>query len=346
MSAFLERYLPLSERRTALWLALGGAGVGVLATALGQLVMDNMPVGAIDGGISLGGAYAVQALAEFALVTAVVAALIRFARAPRSIALFIVLAETLAVVVAVLGLLFTLVSTLGGSADGSGAEATLAVLSFGLLVPIAVALGAVAGAWVASTVSLARIKDAGFSGDEDQSAGLRRKPEPMGLRYLGWDGRPLSGDALIATALVATSAIPALVAVLGSGAFELAVPSDATEGVYWLFGAVVFGAHALAWIPSAWLVVRRTGVASAWLMSLVMLMEAGPWTVRILFDSGPSVLPSMLATTVVPAVAIVAAALLGTALALRRQAATLDALDPQDPDATNAPADTAGGTDG
>lgn len=346
MSRLLDRYLPPDERPTALWLVLGGTGVVIVATTLGQLVMENMPVGAIEGGIPLGGAYVVQALAEFALVTVVIAALIRFARAPRSIALFIVLAETLAFLVAALGLLFTVVSTSGGSADGSGAEATLAVLSFSLLLPVARVVGAVAGAWVASTVSLARIKDAGFSGDEEQGTGLRRKPEPMGLRFMGWDGPPLTGDALIATALVAASALPALVAVLGSGVFELAVPIDATEGAYVLFGAIVFGAHVLAWIPSAWIVVRRSGVVSVWLMSLAMLMEAGPWTVRIVVDSGLSVFPNVLATTVAPAVAVVGAALLGTALALRRQPATLETSDPQDPDATRASADTAGGTDG
>jgi len=348
MRAFLERYLPPRERNTALWLVLGGAGVSALAGGLGQMVMAAMPVGidAADGGIPLGGAYAVQALAEFALVTVVVAALIRFGRAPRALALFIVLAETLALVIGAMRLLISLVLTLGGSPDGAAAEATLTALSFGLLLPIALVLGAGAGAWVASTVSLARIKDAGFSGDEDQSAGLRRRPESLGLRFMGWEGRPPSGDALIAIALVATAVIPALVGLLGSSAFELAVPKDATEGTFLLFGALAFGAQALAWVPSAWIVVRRTGVASAWLMSLVMLIESVPWTIGILVDSGPSVFPGLLASTVVPAAGVVGAALLGTALALGRQPATLDASDPQDPDATNAPADTAGGSDG
>jgi hypothetical protein len=138
--------------------------------------------------------------------------------------------------------------------------------------------------------------------------------------------------------------IPALATLLGGVVFAMIGGVD--ENTALVIGIALTAVAGLMWFPSTWLVVRRSSVASAWLMSLETLIMTALWLVYIAVQSGAQGVLPMLGTSAASAIVPVVAALLGAALALRRQPATLDASDPQDPDATSASADTAGGTDG
>ena len=95
MSRFLDRFLPRTERRTALWLAFGGAGVRWVAGTVGGLAREQMRSIVLEDPLPTSSVYAVVALVEFAAVALVVATLIRFARAPKAIALYVALGARL-----------------------------------------------------------------------------------------------------------------------------------------------------------------------------------------------------------------------------------------------------------
>ncbi|PKQ15763.1 MAG: hypothetical protein CVT67_07860 [Actinobacteria bacterium HGW-Actinobacteria-7] len=333
MRAFVERFLPVGERRTALWLALGGTAVMWTVAEFGFQVMERMPVYEAENAVPLVVAYAVQALAQFAAVALLLAVLIRVARAPRALALFVSLGAVVAVVLEFINLVGNPVAEVLGSA---GAE-------------LGTALGAVVGAWVASTVTLARMADTGFSGDDEESgAGLKRKPGSRGWGFIGWEGRPLTGDALLVVAFVALAIIPALV----TAALNVAVgfipmeaePSILADALMTYGGPLVVF---IAWFFSAKLVSQRTGVVSLWtaaLGSVLVYVLMGLWYgVPILGESLSGGLVELAGS--MSALGVPAAALLGTALALRTKPATLSASGQQDP-GTRPSDDTAGGTDG
>jgi len=317
MRAFLAKYLPVSERKTALWLVVGGTLIVLLASDLGRRVMSEMTASAMPAGAG----YAVQGLTEFALVTILVAGLIRFAGAPRVIALYLLLGQLVSVGVAVMGVPAVLVSA---SRESGGDSGMLWSLAASAALSLSIGLGAIAGAWVASTVSLARIQDEGFSGDDPDGDGLHRKPASSGWRFMGWEGRPLAGSALVAVALVAATVIPSAANVL-SGLVSALVPSQMPDGS--LSGTTVVMWQiigTLSWPLSTWLVTARLGVASAWVAAVATLLASLVYAVEATFGGGVATLVYSLAVSVAPHVITVAAALLGTALALRREPATLD----------------------
>lgn len=337
MRAFLERFLPRAERRAALWLVVGGTAVMWMARRLGNLVFDQMMVVRDAPPVPLDAALLVQALSAFALVAILVALLIRLGHAPKTLALYLFLVGLFD---AVIGLVFVPLDYL--QLASFGARLTSAHFSASL-VAFAIGLGALAGAWIAVTVTMARIRDAGFSGDDsEEGEGLKRKPSSDGLTFIGWSGRPMRGDARLAVALVFVGVIPnAAFAAYGSGTAVLSrYLEDGASFTTIAVGGLLLAA--VTWFFSARAVVLRAGVVSAWLVALapiVPLVIRGFGPISQLGDS--EVLRGLVVTAIWNVVAV-AAALLGTASALRAKPATLSSPDQQDPGAS-APDDTAGG---
>ncbi len=320
MRKFFNRFLPADERHSALWLGLGGSAVTWAVAEFGFQVMDRLPIYDQDSTMSMGVAFAIQALAQFALVTLLVAVLIRAARAPKVLALFIALG-----------------ALVGGSmefvnlVDGSFYEVVGAAS-----VSLGTVFGALIGAWLASTVTLARMTDSGFSGDDSEEGdGLKRKPAFRGWGFMGLEGRPLEGAALLAVAFVLVTVIPALVtAALNVGVSF--IPMEEEPGLVddlLTYGGplVVFA----AWFFSAKLISRRTGVVTLWMSALGSVLYyvvtglwfAVPFLGESLIDGSLEIASSL------SALGVPAAALLGTAVALRVKPATLSAPDQQDPGA-------------
>lgn len=340
MRAFLARYLPAPERRSALWLALGGAAVAWSAVEVADAVWSQWPSSGTGADTAL---YAVQAFAAFALVTLLVAVMIRVARAPRALALYIVLGAVLDSAIRIIGLPGDLLAGSMFMTGGTPNDALLGV-AVSILTFMAVGAGAVSGAWVAQTVSLARIRDEGFSGDDSEDGvGLKRRPGSRGWGFVGWTGRPIEGDMLLAVAFVAVGVIPSLVGVIFS-LILLPLTQRLDEQSVSLIGSA--GSTLLlvvAWYFSARLVTLRTGVVSLWavpvaglLMSLVLASQSafqGLGGLDFLASAGLGLLGAGLAA---------AAALLGTAHASRKKPATLSEPDQQDPNARSFD-DTAGG---
>ena len=350
MSRFLDRFLPRTERRTALWLAFGGAGVGWVASTVGGLAMEQMRSIALEDPLPTSSAYAVAALVEFAAVALVIAALIRFARAPEALALYVALGALLDTVLSVIGLPAAFLGARSAAAAGfAPADGVWATSAAAVLSHLGVGFGALAGAWIAATVSLARIRDTGFSGDGPDGRGLRSKPAGVGWSFVGWEGRPLARDALLAVAFVAASAAVGLVAValglassLIPGRFE---GGFAANAMLVLFTTTI----ALSWLFAARAVTLRTRVVSLWLVPLGAVLSYAWFVVENVaafgFTDPADLLPVYVVNLFAPVVTTLAA-LAGVELAIRREPATLSPNDPQDPDAEAASADTAGGTDG
>jgi len=348
MRAFFGKYLPVAERRTALWLVLAGTAVGWAASTFGSEVMTRLPVGTDVAEVPIGFAYVIQAFAEFSLVAIAVALLIRFARAPQAIVLYVLLGESLSLALGVLnvpaGMIAAAQSSVVGNSSPFERLATSSIQS------LAVGLGAVAGAWVASTVSLARIRDVGFSGDETDGEGLQRRPAARGWHFIGWEGRPLTGDALVAMALVAVGVLPSAALSLISLVIAL-VPGDPLQGgissMAFTFMSI---AAALAWPLSVWLITTRTGVVSAWTAALAGVLTSTAFVVQWALQSAPMMevgfLIEALRDNILSSLITVLAALGGAALALRRKPATLagERHDSGAPDERSE--DTAGGFDG
>lgn len=329
MKALLARLAPAEERRTALWLAFGGSLLTVMSTVLGSAVLSQMPAGTSQ--VPGGGAYTVQALSEFALVTLLVATAIRFLRAPKALAFYLLLSQLLAAASAVLSLPADILSAARAEIDSVAVAGTVSPVFSTLstvLVALGVGLGAVAGAWAASTVSMARIQDEGFSGDEPDGVGLSRHPRPRTPAFMGWTGRPVRGDALIATALVSVAVLPSVMtAVIGVlepllGGFS----SNVLQVVVW---TVLVGA---AWFFSAWFVTRRLGVASTWMRSLGGLLGTLVYLVYYAISAGSAGIlwGTGMLTTLVPAAILLIATVAGSWLALRGRPATLSAPDRRD----------------
>lgn len=328
MKAFFDRFLPAEERATALWLALGGSVLMAVATLFGSEVMAQLPVNVAENPMPASIATIVKALSEFALVALAIALLIRFARAPRVLALYVLLASLLASAISVLEIPGSLVALSQqqielGSIGSPGHPVTEALSS--VLVWLGVGLGAVAGAWIASTVTLARIRDAGFSGDDTASDGLLRRPGSRGWEFVGWEGSWRTGDVRIAMALVAVAVIPGLAAlVLGlvvalAGGPRLDGRVDVAITVAWVL--VLAG----AWLVSTRLITLRSGIVSTWVILVGEFLSASVYNIQsIIMAPDAEFLAYIVATSIGGTLLTVAAALLGTALALRRKPATLD----------------------
>ncbi len=345
MRSFFCRFLPADERRTALWLVLGGALIATAARLLQRAAADAI---ASTPGLSAAGGYAVQTAAAFALTTVLVIVMIRFLRAPRSMALYLVLTGVLAVVsAAVLVAVSAVVVAVTGGPTGALASTRPSMDTFwnASVARIGMALGALAGAWIAATVSVERIRATRFDADEETAQSI--KPVKVGWWIVGWDSWPATGDQRVALALSAVLALPAIVASLNSALLAAGfsgglTPEAATYLSYFAMPLVV----GVAWTVSAFEVTRRSDVASAWFASVGALLPSLVTTIWLLVEQSSQWGVSgalQQAGLFLPQFFPVLAALAGAALALRGSTATLTA-HPQDPG--DEPADTAGGTDG
>lgn len=326
MRAFLDRFLPARTRATTLWLAVGGGAVLWAVSAFGAEVLAQLPVGTQAGMVPQGMAYVIQALAQFALVTLVVALLVRFVRAPRAIALYLLLASALSAAIAILGIPGALVMgsrvAPGAGVAGLGASPLLDGLA-GAMIALGVGLGAVAGAWITQTVTLDRIRDEGFSGDDSDGKGLRKHPGSRGWSFMGWEGAPASGDSLVAVALVAVDALPALVGVIVGLLAAVVDPGTAGGGAIVPVASTL--AATVAWFFSAKLIAERTGVVELWLVPAV---SALPVSIVLAQGLGAGALAPLAATrmvivTLLPAIVATIAALAGVAFAQRAKPATI-----------------------
>lgn len=327
MSAFLDRFLPARTRAIALWLAVGGGAVLWGVSAFGAEVLAQLPVGTEAGMVPQGMAYVIQALAQFALVTLVMALLIRFVRAPRAIALYVLLASMLGAAIAVVSIPGAMVAASRAALVVGGSGPSGNPLLDGLanaMIALGVGLGAVAGAWITQTVTLDRIRDEDFSGDDPDGKGLRKHPGSRGWSFMGWEGAPASGDALIAAALVAVSALPALVSVVAGLLTPLADPGWA-RGDSIAAAVIIMLALIVAWFFSARLVVGRTGVVEVWLVPAVSILPVLATVAQALGvgDLSVTAVVQMLAVTLIPAVGTTIAALVGVAFARGVKPATI-----------------------
>ena len=299
----------------------------------------------------------IAALVEFSLVALFVAVLIRFARAPRALALYLVLGAIVSVVVSAVGLpvgylgMKALAATVPLEAGRSSMQGWWISSAKVALEELARGLGALAGAWIVATVSLARIRDAGFSGDDPDGRGLRAKPEAMGWGFVGWEGRAAGGEALVALAFVAVELLAGLAGIVVRAAYLLVPSSFEGEAVARGVQLGLTVGLALAWLLAAWMVTRRSGVASLWLLPAAGMLQTLWFALRGgLFDLQGPLDPAILLTSamnVLSPIAILVATLAGTELALRARPATLaDAPDPQDSDAVQAPGGTQEADDG
>lgn len=356
MSRFFDRFLPIHERRAALWLGLGAAAVTWCAQQLAGLVRDAVPVGTKVGAAPVWAPGVIAVAVEFAAVALLVAALIRVARAPKALALFLVLSALLGVAFWVLWIpLGYLEARASWAASGLAGEVDMPQQWFPsairLAEPVALGLGAMAGAWIAATVTLARIRDAGFSGDEPNGSGLSTNPERIGWGFLGWEGRPATGASLIAVAFVQLRLVVMAIS-LGISAVMLLVPNrysgDAVANAATVGSSVVLAA---GYLFAARAVTRRTGIASLWLIPLGALLTSAAWVIEsaiimyrpawseVLSELGGSALLNLSGPLLV-----VAATLAGTELALRARPATIPSDEAREP-ASPTPHDTQETTD-
>jgi len=340
MSRFFDRYLPRSERRAALWLAFGGAVAWWAGQSVGARVFQAVRFDEVNKGTPTWVAPLASGFASFLAAALVVGLLIRFARAPKALALYVVLGAALAIAFDVARLPLTLMLAALPRREGmfSPGVDVWGLWARGVVGDVAVALGAAAGAWIVQKVpTVERIRAMGFSAEGETKA--QSGSVSTGWTFLGWEGRPVRDDALVAVAFVALKVLPTCVLVAGSYFTSLnpAFRGDFTsvpQAFWWGQWAVALGSWALA----AFWVTRRTGVRSLWLAALgatgAAVLGLVEFAATLLLDGDPVSAGGQLLVGIemlVPA----AAALLGTYLALRREPATL-----------SPNADTAGGTDG
>lgn len=331
MKMFLDTYLPAGERRSALWIVLGGAALSIAGQWLGGVVTHQLA----ESGESM--AWWATLLIQHAVVMAftalVVAALIRFGKAPKVLALSVVL-------LALMSLVFSLADAAWGlwSARGSIGSDYLAYAGWiqSGLTSVTYGLGAVAGAWIARTVSVDRIRNVGLTDDELAERGDRAPvPVPHGLAFMGWEGRPLRGDALVAWSLMLVSVLPRVVS-------EVGVAASSSQGSWAM-------AHPRAWISildvllmlvwgySAYAVSLRLRVRSVWLMplsgTLGLISVVVSQGVAVGMDQLVAALDATFWIHAALTVLMFVPAAAGVHLAFRSRPATLHASDTQDPDA-------------
>lgn len=318
MKRLLAALFPKGERRAALWLALGGTAVIQATHRMDRAVADALSSQMSAPSAAL--ALSIRLAAATALAMFVVLALVRLAKAPRVLTLFLA---------------------------ATGAASVLLGLPRPDARDAGVALGALAAGWLADWVTLDRIKafpESDTDEPADSAPGAHELVTPDGahapLAFLGWEGWPAQGDALMAIVFALSGlasgaigiAVWAVATVVSGGdqvpAAQAIVPILQIVGL----GAVAFVATSRSGVRTWWLVLAASIVAP--LIETAMFVVSAPGIPRAYF------VLSAVALMLMPL-----AAVSGTVLALRREAATLPAGEGDDP-GRSAPDDTAGGTDG
>ncbi|TLM97961.1 MAG: hypothetical protein FDZ75_03445 [Actinobacteria bacterium] len=311
----LERYLPRSERRTALWLAFGGAAI-VEATELLHRSLVQSLTAAVPAPPH-GAALAIEFAAESALVLLAVLMLVRLAKAPRVLALYLIAL--------------------------AGVRIVLELPRVDAVTSLALMVGAFAAGWLADWVTLDKIRVfPEGEGPPEEVVTPHPDAPAVPFAFLGWTGRPVAGDALVALVYVA--------AILASGLVSRAVvlvslalgSGDGLQVTAFLIGQAisVVGIGVVAYAAT-----RLTDVRTLWLQVVGGVLVPVFTTVRFYVFQAPGA-AYYDAVGIIALAAAPLFALLGTWVATRGEAATLPASDSQDPGSDAAPDDTAGGSDG
>lgn len=363
MRAFLDRWLPIEERATVLWLAIGGAVVLLVDGLLHSMTLDRMRFGAEAIPATAQGA--VAAAVVFAVTVALVGVAIRWLGAPKSLALFLIvtgLAEAAAVLI---GLPFGwLQRTAFEVSHRGGTPSFLATFGLRIAEPLALIVGAVGGALVAGYVTLDRIRDTGLDDEDDDAIPVENAP--LGrtlLSMIGWESAERPDGSRVVWALCAFQVIIMVAAAITGGLLGLLTEfaqSSAQVGdvlprliipLSTLGGAAVAFAAALAVfrryrVRGTWMLLVASGVSGLLRAVFYFIVSRsgspgplGTEAVQWLFSS---LLPLLLASA-----ALVGGAFAGVMYAESRTVATLDTSGALDaPESTDSPDDTTGGTDG
>jgi hypothetical protein len=257
---FLDRFLPVEERLDACWIAGVAAALGTFrAVAYHPLQVFVSHHVASPGADEFGFALRATAIADAAwvLVVGLLAwALFRFTRAPKAVALYLVLVGVLLGAVSLgnrLGL--DTVMVLASSEYHRSLWSDLQPM----MLALAESVGIVLGAWLAHVMS-------GAAGGEGSGTLLPA---------LGLEGRPLRGVALLAAALVLARLVGLLAATLltfGPEAYRIAwVARSAGDSVRGdgLVNLVSFAGPVLVYFLVGYVGVRQFGVPrSVWLVFL------------------------------------------------------------------------------
>jgi hypothetical protein len=362
MRAFLDRWLPIEERATVLWLAIGGAAIVFADGTLSSFLLER--IGSASPQMPDAVQSAVSAAMVFAATVALVAVAIRVLGAPKSLALFVVVTVAAKAAGILLGLPAGWLQRTAFAISHDVSTPLLQELASQLSGPIAVAVGAWGGALVAGFVTLDRIRDTGS--DEDDEASAPAKAAPLGktlLASIGWEpdtcpdeGRRVAGLCVFRAATTVGSAlIGAIVTValgfarnsssVGDLLPRLVMPLSTVSGAAIVFAAAaaVFRRHGLR---STWLVLAASGVFGLLtiVLSFVASRSGAPSTApgETMQWVFASLLPWLLSTA-----AVVGSAFAGVMYAESRTVATLDSSDAHDAsEPTESPDDTTGGTDG
>lgn len=319
MSRFLAAWLPAEERNAVLPIAFAGVFVGWAAQFLSQMaeaqpalqeVLDSVPYVAL----------LVIGLTTFAVAVVLTWGLIAFARVPRALGFYLVGSQLAAAAGALIGLPVEL-----SLAGGTGA-AVLSTLGspFALASAVGMALGALGGAWIVDTVTLAKIR-----ADVDEEPAPAKRVVRERWAFLGIESRPLQGAALVAWALVLYAIVVEGVAVVQNATFTVVMSgsSDATlaDPVLGAMNYIIPIVGILAVAVAAYVATSRTGVRSVWVSSAASTTVTGLQSVLFLpqiWSLGTSAVVGQLLWVPFGLLAI-GLAIAGSALALRRRAGRL-----------------------
>lgn len=322
MSRFLAAWLPAEERRAVLLIAFAGVFVGWAAQFLSQMA-EVQP--ALQEALALVpyAAVLVIGLITFAVAFVLTWVFIAFLRVPRALGFYLVGSQLAAAVGALIGLPIELMVA-GGASEGTlGAMSTLGS-PFALASAVGMALGALGGAWIVDTVTLAKIR-----ADVDEEPVPAKPAVRERWAFLGVDGRPLQGAALVAWALVLYAIIVEGVAVVQNAAFTIAVSGrlevSLTDPVLAAMNYSIPIVGILAVSVAAYVATSRTGVRSVWVSSAASTAVTGVQSLLFLpqvWSLGTTAVIGQLMWIPFGALAI-GLAIAGSALALRRRAARL-----------------------
>jgi hypothetical protein len=273
---FLDRCLPAEERAAALWIAGAAAVLGVARSVL-YLPVQQLVSSLVQSPRAEEIGFPLRATAITDLVWALavgvaVWALLRFTRAPRAIALYLVLSGV-AVGAVLLGgrLALNAVMELAGSTYSRSLWSDLQPI----MLTLAETVGILAGAWIAHLGSGAR----SASADEDTL-----------LPALGWTGRPLGMATRLAVAFTVARAVAAGAAMLlsfGPSAYQTALIAQGRPVGSSFIGMSLSAAP----IVSNWLVLFAVGYVgvlrfglprSAWLVFAAVVAPIAITTARFL----------------------------------------------------------------
>jgi hypothetical protein len=259
---FVDRFIPAEERSAALWIAGSAAVLGALRALAYPPIRSLVTRFVVSPRLlELGFPLRATAIADViwgVLVGLLVWALLRYTKAPRAVALYLVLSGVL------LGAV-----TLGGRLALNAATVLIAPQRYAptlwndlqpMMLTLAEAVGVVLGAWLVPARA-----------DE-----VRTPQSGTLLPALGWTGRPLQGAARLAVAYAGVRVVTGLVitmltfAAQAAQLIEIARSGGRLEGLSFSpMGLAITVFVPCAYVAAGYIVVRRYGgPVSIWLAFL------------------------------------------------------------------------------